>query len=233
MDTKLLPLLAFVLLMPLASRGAVLVWNGGGADDNWSTAANWTGVAFTAGDTLQFGGSTRLTPVNNLAADTVVGGLEFTNNTFANTSVFTLTGSRITLGGNITTIAAAGGTFNATINDQLNIDLLLDATRTITVGNNADKTHNLTINGVISDGGGTFGLNVAGGARLTLAAANTYTGTTSLGGTAILVLNHATALPGGIGTSGGVSGLTFAGGMLGLGTGDFTRGLGTGADQVQ
>ena len=72
MDTKLLPLLAFVLLMPLASRGAVLVWNGGGADDNWSTAANWTGVAFTAGDTLQFGGSTRLTPVNNLAADTVV-----------------------------------------------------------------------------------------------------------------------------------------------------------------
>ena len=233
MHTKLLPSLAFVLLMPLASRGAVLVWNGGGADDNWSSALNWTGMGFTAGDTLQFGGSTRLTPVNNLAADTVVGGLEFTNNTFASTSAFTLSGNRITLGGNITTTAIAGGTFNVTINDQINFDLLLDATRTITVGNNADKTHNLTINGVISDGGGGFGLSVAGGARLTLAAANTYTGTTTLGGTAITVLNHATALPGGIGTSGGVSGLTLAGGMIGLGAGDFTRGLGTGADQVQ
>lgn len=233
MHTKLLPSLAFVLLMPLASRGAVLVWNGGGADDNWSSALNWTGVGFTVGDTLQFGGSTRLTPVNNLAADTLVGGLEFTNNTFASTSAFTLSGNRITLGGNITTTAVSGGTFNTTINDQINLDLLLDATRTITVGNNADKTHNLTINGVISDGGGAFGLDIAGGARLTLAGANTYTGTTTLGGTAIVVLNHATALPGGTGTTGGVSGLTFAGGMLGLGAGDFTRGLGTAADQVR
>ena len=225
--------LTVALLSVVTTPAATLVWNGGGADDNWSSALNWTGVSFTVGDTLQFGGSTRLAPVNDLAVDTLVGGLEFTNNTFASTSAFTLTGNRITLGGNITTTAVSGGTFNATINDQINLDLLLNGTRTITVGNNADKTHNLTINGVISDGGGAFGLNVAGGARLTLANANTYTGTTTLGGTAIPVLNHATALPGGIGTSGGVSGLTFAGGMLGLGTGDFTRGLGTGADQVQ
>lgn len=225
--------LTVALLSVVTTPAATLVWNGGGADDNWSSALNWTGVSFTVGDTLQFGGSTRLAPVNDLAVDTLVGGLEFTNNTFASTSAFTLTGNRITLGGNITTTAVSGGTFNATINDQINLDLLLNATRTITVGNNADKTHNLTINGVISDGGGAFGLNMAGGARLTLANANTYTGTTTLGGTAIAVLNHATALPGGIGTSGGVSGLTFAGGMLGLGTGDFTRGLGTGVDQVQ
>jgi autotransporter-associated beta strand protein len=233
MDTKLLPLLAFVTLMPLASPGATLVWNGGGADDNWSTAGNWTGVAFTAGDLLQFGGGTRLTPVNNLAADTLVGGIDFTNNTLTSTAAFTLSGSRITLGGNITTLAAASTSFNATINDQINLDLLLNGTRTITVNNNGDKTHNLTINGVISDGGGGFGLTTAGGARLTLAAANTYSGTTTLGGTAVVVLNHANALPGGTATAGGTSGLTFAGGTLGLGAGDFTRGLGTGAHQVQ
>jgi len=232
MDTKLLPLLAFVTLMPLASPAATLVWNGGGADDNWSTAGNWTGVAFTAGDILQFGGGTRLAPVNNLAADTLVGGIDFTNNTLTSTAAFTLSGSRITLGGNITTLAGAGA-FNATINDQINLDLLLNGTRTITVNNSGDKTHNLTINGVISDGGGGFGLTTAGGARLTLASANTYSGVTTLGGTAVVVLTHANALPGGTALAGGTSGLTFAGGILGLGAGDFTRGLGTGASQVQ
>lgn len=73
MPTKLTPL-AILLLFTMTSRGAILVWNGGGGDDNWSTALNWTGVSFTAGDTLQFGGSTRLTPVNDLATDTLVGG---------------------------------------------------------------------------------------------------------------------------------------------------------------
>lgn len=232
--TRVLPAAVLVLfLCGQAAQAATLIWNGGGGDDNWSTAANWTGVAFTAGDTLQFGGSTRLTPANNLAADSLVGGITFANDTFPTTSAFTLSGNRITLGGNITTTAVTGGTFNATINDQINLDLLLNATRTITVANNGDKTHNLTINGVISDGGGGFGLTTAGGARLTLGGANTYSGTTTLGGTAIVVLNHANALPGGTATTGGTSGLTFTGGMIGLGATDFTRSLGTGADQVQ
>ncbi len=221
------------LIFAVQAHGATLIWNGGGADDNWSTAANWTGVAFTAGDILQFGGSTRLAAVNNLAANSLVGGIDFTNNLNPNVSAFTLSGNRITLGGNITTTAAASSAFNITINDQISLDLLLNGTRTITVNNNGDKTHNLTINGVVSDGGGGFGLTTAGGARLTLAAANTYTGVTTLGGTAAVVLNNANALPGGIGTTGGTSGLTFAGGLLGLGAGDFTRSLGTGADQVQ
>lgn len=214
-------------------HAATLVWNGGGADDNWSTAANWSGVAFTAGDIVQFGGSTRLTPVNNLAADTLVGGFTFLNDTNPNVSAFTLSGNRVTLGGDITTSAGAGPTFNATITDTIEFDLLLNAARTITVANSGDKTHNLTISGSISDGGLGHGVNIAGGARLTLAAGNTYTGTTTLGGAAVVVLGHANALPGGIGAAGGLSGLTFVGGILGLGAGDFTRGLGTGADQVQ
>lgn len=233
-STRVFPALVLGLtLYTDATQAATLIWNGGGADDNWNTAANWTGVAFTTGDLPQFGGNTRLTPVNNLAADTLVGSIDFTNNTFANTTAFTLSGSRITLGGNISTVAVTGGAFNANITDQINLDLLLNATRTITVQNNGDKTHNLTINGVISDGGGGFGLSVTGGARLTLAGANTYTGVTTLGGTAVVVLSHANALPGGTATTGGTSALTIAGGILGLGAADFTRGLGTGVDQVQ
>lgn len=213
-------------------RGATLVWNGGGADDNWSTAGNWTGVAFTAGDILQFGGSTRLGAVNNLAVDTLVGGIDFTNNLNPNVSAFSLSGNRITLGGNITT-ASTSTSFNAITTDAIGLDMVLNATRTITVAANGTALHNLTLNGVISDGGGGFGLTTAGGARLTLATANTYSGTTTLGGTAVVVLTHVNALPGGTATTGGTSGLTFAGGLLGLAAGDFTRGLGTGANQVQ
>ncbi len=215
------------------TQGVNLIWNGGAANDNWSSSLNWSGVSFTAGDILQFGGSTRLTPVNDLAVDTLVGGIDFNNNTFVGTTAFTLSGNRITLGGNISTAAVTGGTFNATITDQINLDMVLNATRSITVNNNADKTHNLTINGSISDGGGSFGLNILGGSRLNLAGSNSYSGPTVLGGTAVVVLAHANALPGGIATAGGTSALTLAGGVLGLGAGDFSRGLGTGANQVQ
>ena len=136
MNYRLLTGMLCMTITGVSLQAATLVWNGGGADDNWSTAGNWTGVAFTAGDILQFGGSTRLATVNNLAADSLVGGIDFTNNTFANTTALTLSGSRITLGGNISTVAVTGGGFNATINDQIDLDLLLNGTRTITVNNN-------------------------------------------------------------------------------------------------
>ena len=66
--------------------------------------------------------------------------------------------------------------------------------------------------------------------------ANTYTGVTTITN-GVLRLDHATALPGGIGATGGTSALTFNGGNAVLGltvaSGDFTRGLGSGATQVQ
>ncbi len=224
-----------LLLITTQAPAATLVWNGGGANDNWSTALNWGGVAFTAGDSLQFGGNTRLTPVNNLAADTLIGGIQFLNNTNASISAFTLSGNRITLGGDITTDAVAGTSFNATITDVISLDMVLSASRTITTNNNGDKTHNLTIDGIISGGG--FGLTKSGGSRLTLNGANTYSGATTVTN-GVLVLGHATALPGGTGSTGGTSGLTLAGtvntgGVIGLGAGNFTRALGTGADQAQ
>ena len=77
-----------------------------------------------------------------------------------------------------------------------------------------------------SSASGTRGLTKLGLNTLILSSANTYSGVTTINA-GVLQLDHATALPGGIGTSGGTSALTFNNGVLSLGAGDFTRSLGT------
>jgi hypothetical protein len=53
-------------------------WDGGGANDNWATAENWTNnVAPVPGQTLVFAGSTRLEPDNDFASGTSFNGIKF------------------------------------------------------------------------------------------------------------------------------------------------------------
>ena len=61
---------------------------------------------------------------------------------------------------------------------------------------------------------------------------NTYTGTTFVNN-GVLRLGSANAIPGGLGSSGGTSGISLNGGMIGLEHGDLTRSLGTGVSQLQ
>ena len=69
-----------------------------------------------------------------------------------------------------------------------------------------------------------FNLLKGGTSTWALSNNNTYTGVTTVSG-GVLRLDHANALPGGIGTTGGTSALTFNGGVIGLGVGDFNRNL--------
>lgn len=87
----------------------------------------------------------------------------------------------------------------------------------------------MTLSGVVSGG---FTLSKLGTGTTILSAANTYTGATTVSA-GQLRLTGATSLPGGIGATGGTANLSLNGGILGLGAGDFSRGLGTGATQVQ
>ena len=119
--------------------------------------------------------------------------------------------------------------------------------RTVAVFAGSGDTH-ARLSGVID---GVGGLKKTGGLVLDLTAANSYTGQTEVGA-GVLRLSHAEALPGGIGTVGGISNLNFTGSstyelrqssgfsystgdvcVVELATGDFTRTLGTGASQVQ
>jgi len=114
-----------------------------------------------------------LPPTPN-AADTVFAGLSLLNDyTSGKTAAFTLSGNRITLGGNLVSTGAS-----TAITDTLSLPVLLNGSRTIT----PNTLHHLTISGAIGETGGSFGLTKTGAGNLTLNGANTYTGPTTLSG---------------------------------------------------
>ena len=152
------------------------VWDGGGNTDLWSNAVNWDGdlTAPVSGDTLAFDGSQRLTPSNDLTADST-----FTAVTFnSGAGPYVIGGNRITLGGDVTD--------NSANTQTMNLALLLNGNRNVNVVNGA-----LTLGGVISGTG--FGITKSGGGTLTLGAVNTYTGPTIIdGGTLAYTANNLT-----------------------------------------
>lgn len=156
-------------------------WNGAGADDNWGTAANWGGTAPVAGNSIGFGGTTRLTTNNNLAADINIAGIFFV----AGAGEFVLNGNRITLGGNVTQSDDSLQT--------INLDMVLSGVRTFTQGTAGTATAGgITLGGVLSGTGGLIktSANTSNSTHyntLTLLAANTYTGPTTVGSGTMLI----------------------------------------------
>ena len=142
------------------ARGAIVTWDGGGENNNWSAARNWAGdSAPAANDSLVFDGFARLSPSNDLAAATAFNGVTFG----ANAGAFILSGNSVTLEGNIVDQTPV-------LTQTINLPLLLNATRSVQVTDNGA----LTISGVIS--GGTAGLTKVGNGLLTLSGVNAFGG---------------------------------------------------------
>jgi len=153
-----------VILSPFTAQAQT--WTGGGANDNWTNGANWGGTAPVATNALSFGGTTRLTPVNDFAADTAFAGITFNNTAGA----FVLTGNRITLTGNVTNSDADLQT--------INLDMILGSTRTFNVNSGS-----IAVGGILSGAGGlTLATNTSTARTLTLTGNNSYTGTTTVNG---------------------------------------------------
>ncbi len=177
--------IAGMITLVLSAQSATFTWDGGGGDNNWTTAANWSGDVAPAGDgssVLAFTGETRPSPANTFAADTVFAGINLLNDrSSGKTAAFTLSGNRIVLGGNI---VATVPTVNGTLTDTFTLPIVMNGTRTITANQSGSgttlKAHHITISGVISETGGTQGLTKTGSGNLTLNGANTYSGPTTL-----------------------------------------------------
>lgn len=175
-STLHLPTVALALgLLTLApATAADLTWTGA-TNADWSDA-NWNGgtPVDSGADTLTFAGSTNLATNNDLTGFTAQG------ITFAATAgAFTLAGNQITLAGDIGFSANPA----SPLTQAINLDMILDATRTITTTANG----NLTIGGGLS---GVGGLSVAG-IGLTLSGSSSYSGeTTTQTGSVLRVSNN-------------------------------------------
>jgi len=204
----------------------LIVANAPAADGDWSSTASgvWTNNA-------------------NWSGGTVADGSGFTANfnTVDPTGDLTVIIDTPQIIGNLTfddtdTNSAAGWILNNN-SDPLNILTLAATTPTITV--NALATgKRVSISNVI---GGAAGLIKTGSGTLALSGTNTYTGITELK-KGVVRLDDAQGLPGGIGVAGGTSNLKFNSAnvytdptviALTTASGDFTRNIGTGANQVQ
>jgi fibronectin-binding autotransporter adhesin len=195
-----------LLISPLF---AGTTWDGGGGDDNWSTANNWDPDGSPpVGSTvdLTFAGAVRLTSNNDYTAWD-----DFRSILFASgASSFTLTGNAVDLFGKIEnnssvtqTVSLAAFSFNsgsAELN-PVSGNLVINSADIFTNGNTinvwGNNGHTLTVNGAISQGGG---LTVNQNSNVVLNGANTYTGTTTISAGSLSIGNGGTTGSFGTGT---------------------------------
>lgn len=168
---------AIATLLSAASVWADNNWDGGGADNNWNTAANWGADALPNwANAITFKGTTRLTANNNLTADAVVGGITFDGAA----GPFVLSGNSITLGNGITS--------NSANTQTINLNMKLSGGRDITSNNAAGQ---IVITGTISETVANSRIRVTGIGSVLLngTQAHTYTGATAASGNGTLILD--------------------------------------------
>lgn len=151
--------------VPLTINTSTEVWNGGGANPNWSGNLNWvSGMApGYVGDAVVFASSAITTP--NMDTNYTITGLTFSNNATS----FNIGSS----GGNTLTLTANGVVNNSSSAETLNVPVALTVAQAFNTG-----TGSITASGAISDAGG--GITKSGTGALTLSANNTYTGPTTV-----------------------------------------------------
>lgn len=184
----LLSFVSLLVIVPTAHAAAdTCVWTGGGSDDNFSTAANWStcdnGNVPQAGDTLSFpANSSALSPVNDFAADTSFNAITFSG-AATQDSRYTITGSRITLVAGISNTMTTAN--SSTIGQIINTAIILGGNQTFS--SVSDDAY-INVGGVIS---GTGNLTKSGEGELILNGTNTYTGTTTVSAGKVSLFNAA------------------------------------------
>src|SRR6185437_887789 len=175
------------------------LWVGGGADNHWSTGANWArGVAPRPGDDLIFPVTARTTTttLNDYAAGTPF------NSIMLKGSGYAITGNAISLTTGITA-ANAPGAANA---DSVNLNITMASSQSILDGNAGAS---LTLGGTIDtgafltltfDGSGSTVVNSTisgtgsivknGQGTATLNGANSYTGTSIINAGTLVISNN-------------------------------------------
>lgn len=154
------------LVFVTITRAATFTWDGGGTDNNWSTANNWNpdgSVPVSASDTLvKLDGLTRVTTVQNIGADFVLNRLEYLNGpTGGGKAAFQLSGESFRFVANGATQPRIYLTREASCGLHNNIEIPSGTTLFMEIG-----TYGVDVRGIVSGEGGIDKLNNAGGISL-------------------------------------------------------------------
>lgn len=192
----------FVLAAPQAFA-AMRTWDGGGGDNNLSTAANWSGdVAPSAGDDLVFPANIAdVDLTNDYTAATSFNSITFSGTATQNTA-YSIDGNSMTLVAGIT--HSMTGSFSTGV--TIDMPLILNGTQTFDSGSSyifingtlnlgssaltVTTSGSMNIVGVIS---GTGSITKSGTGDVVLRGVNLYSGTTTVS-TGTLVIDNESAL---------------------------------------
>jgi hypothetical protein len=154
MKKYIILLVLFLLSFSANVFSAVKTWDGGGADTNWTTAANWAGdVAPAANDDLVFpAAATQQTTNNNFFILT-------------NFNSITIEGGNYTIGGSLFRLSN-GLNITGGITHQINTGITLNGAQTFNAAAGSTTTIALLSvgsGGLIIDGDGIFGVGLISG----------------------------------------------------------------------
>jgi autotransporter-associated beta strand protein len=170
----------------LTAEGSSRTWDGGGADNNWATAANWSSNRLpVAGLDLIFPAGA---PADSLVSTNNIAGLDARTLTFGGKD-YVIGGNAITLSDGINVDTTGSGT----LGPILNANITLTGAQTFTCngpvgavfggiltlpsfGLTVDGTNNLTFAGQVTGGGGIT--KNGGGTLFLVGTGNNYTGNT-------------------------------------------------------
>ena len=164
-----------VVLLAFTAQAVTYTWDGGGADNNWSTGANWNpdgSVPVSVSNTwVHFEGTNRLSPAQNISSPFVLNRLEIVNGSATGNAVpFSLSGNQLQFVADGATQPRVFSTRTATSSISNAIDIPAGMTLIMDMG-----TWGTVFTGVISGGGSIDKLQGAGSIDLNNSA-NSFSG---------------------------------------------------------